>query len=82
MRVSTVSLGRNCVQLYLLNYTLPPYMKVEPIIVQYTTVQIMEQLMYTRAPRQHYIERGQVLEIYKDRPVSVALLHTKETIML
>lgn len=60
MRVSTVSLGRNCVQPYLLNYTLPPYMKVEPIIVQCITVQIMEQLMYTKAPRQHCIELGQV----------------------
>lgn len=65
MLVSTVSLGKNYVQLYLLSYILLPYMKAEPITVLCTGVQIMEQWSYTRGPSLHYIELDQVSEELK-----------------
>lgn len=71
MLVNTVSLAKNCVQLYLLIYTLLPYMKAEPIIVQYIIVQIMDQLMCTRGLSQHYIELDQV----GAKPKCLSLLH-------
>lgn len=60
MQASTASLAKNCAQLCLLIYTLPPYLKVELIIVQYTTLQITEQQMYFKGLNQHYTELDQV----------------------
>lgn len=60
MQVNTVNLAKSYVQLYLPIYTLLPYTKAEPTIVQYIIVQIMDLLMCTKGLRQHYIELDQV----------------------